>query len=81
MNDIPDNKIIHLKTKLRNICDRYNRIRIPYKFWKIVEKLSKNNSSMILKQDNGRRVVVIDRKTYTENVLIYFTLIVLFNLT
>ena len=30
INDIPDNKISHLKTKLRNIYDRYKRIRLPY---------------------------------------------------
>ena len=64
-NDIPDNKISHLKIKLRNICDRYSCIRVPYKFQKIVEKLSRN-SSMVLKQDKGRGVVVIDRKTYTD---------------
>ena len=68
-NDIPDNKISHLKTKVRNICDRYNHIRVPYKFRKIVEKLSGNNSIMVLKQDKGRGVVVIDRKTYTEKCL------------
>ena len=68
-NDIPDNKIRHLKTKLRNICYRYNRIRVPYKFWKIVEKFSRNNSIMVLKQGKGREVVVIDRKTYTEKCL------------
>ena len=69
VNDIADNKISHLKTKLRNICDRYNHIRVPYKFQKITEKLSRNNSIMALKQDKGRGVVVIDRKTYTEKHL------------
>ena len=69
VNDIPDNKISHLKTKLRNICDRYNRIRVPYIFQKTVKKLSRNNSIMVLKQDKGRGVVVIDRKTYTEKCL------------
>ena len=64
VNDIPDNKISHLKTKLRNICDIYNCIRVPYKFRKIVEKLSRNNSIMVLKQGKGREVVVTDRKTY-----------------
>ena len=55
-----------MKTKLRNICDRYNCIRVPYKFQKITGKLSRNNCIMALKQDKGRGVVVIDRKTYTE---------------
>ena len=48
VNDIPDNKITQLKTKLRNICDRYNRIRVSYKFRKIAGKLSRNNSIMVL---------------------------------
>ena len=69
VNDISDNKISHLKTKLRNIPDRYQRIRVPYNFRKTVEKLSRNNSIMVLKQDKGRGVVVIDRKTYTEKYL------------
>ena len=59
----------HLKTKLRNIRDRYNHIRVLYKFRKIVEKLSRNNSIMVLKQDKGRRVVVIDRKISIEKCL------------
>ena len=59
-----------MKSKLGNVCDRYNRIRVPYKFGKIVEKLSRNNSIMVLKQDKSREVViVIDRKTYTEKSL------------
>ena len=68
-NDIPDNKISHFKTRLRKICDRHNHIRVTYKFQKIVEKLSRNNSIMVLKQDKVRGVVVIDRKTYTEKCL------------
>ena len=70
-----------MKTKLRNICDKYNHIRVPYKFRKVVEQLSRNKGTMVLKQDKSRGVVVIDRKKYTENVLICFILIVLFDLT
>ena len=45
VKDIPDNKVwnylklfSHLETKLRNTCDRYNHICVPYKF----QKKSKN---------------------------------------
>ena len=69
VNEIPDNKISHLKTKLRNIRDRYNRIRVRHKFQKIVEQLLRNKSTMVLKQDKGRGVVVIDRKKYTEKCI------------
>ena len=59
LNYIPDSKIKDLKTKLRYICDRYNRIRVPYIFRKKVEKLSRNYSIMVLKQDKGRGVIVM----------------------
>ena len=59
LNDIPDSKIKDLKTKLRYICDRYTRIRVPYIFRKKVEKLSRNYSIMVLKQDKGRGVIVM----------------------
>ena len=55
VNEIPDNKISHLKTKLRTICERYNRIHVPYKFRKIVEKLSRNKITMVLKKRHGQR--------------------------
>ena len=69
VNEIPDNKISGLKTKLRHICDRYNRIRALYRFRKIVEKLSRYKSVMVLKQGKGRWVVVIHRKKYTGKCL------------
>ena len=64
VNNIPDNKIRHLKIKLRSICDRHNNIRLTYKFQKIVEKLSRNNSIMVIKQDKGRVEVVTDKDKY-----------------
>ena len=69
VNEISNNKINNLKRKLRNICNRYNQICVPYKFSKIVEKLPPNKSIMVLKEDKGRGVVVIDRKKYTEKCL------------
>ena len=58
-----------MKTKLRNICDKYKHIRVPYKFRKVVEQLSRNKGTMVLKQDKSRGVVVIDRKKYTEKCI------------
>ena len=34
VNEIPVNNISHLKTKLKNICDRYNRVRVRINFGK-----------------------------------------------
>ena len=61
--------LLNLITNLRNIYDRYNCICVPYKSFKITEKMSRNKSIMILKQDKGREIVVIDRKKYTEKCL------------
>ena len=58
-----------MKTKLRNICDKYKHIRVPYKFRKVVEQLSRHKGTMVLKQDKSRGVVVIDRKKYTEKCI------------
>ena len=58
-----------MKTKLRNICDKYKHIRVPYKFRKVVEQLSRNKGTMVLKQDKSRGVVVIGRKKYTEKCI------------
>ena len=32
VNDVLDNKISHLKTKLRNTCDRYNQVKLSSQF-------------------------------------------------
>ena len=68
-NEIPDSKISCLKTKLRNICNKYNRIHVPYKHSKFVETLSNNKNIMLLRQDKGRGIVVINRMKYTEKCL------------
>ena len=68
-NEIANSKISYLKTKLRNICDKYSRIHMPYKYRKIVETLSNNKNIMLLRQDKGRGIVVINRMKYTEKCL------------
>ena len=42
--------------KLRNICDIFNYVRVPYKFWKIVKKLSTDKIILVFKQDKGSTV-------------------------
>ena len=66
VSEIPDNIDCCLKTKLRNICDKSNRIRVSYKFRKIVEKKSRDKNMMVLKEDKGRGVIVTDGKKYIE---------------
>ena len=51
-----------------NTCERYSKIRVPYKFRKIVET-SKNSRTVIMKQDKGRGVVLMDTRVYLEKCL------------
>ena len=38
---------------------------MPYEYRRIVENLSKNDSIVILKQDKGRDVFIMDKHKYT----------------
>ena len=69
MFHIPEDHLAHIKTKLRNTCERYSKIRVPYKYRKIVEALSKNSRIVIMKQYKGRGVVLMDRTVYLEKCL------------
>ena len=55
-----------LKSKIRGTCENYARIKTPCKYKKITENLSNNKSIIILKQDKGRGVVILNRKSYIE---------------
>ena len=48
-----------------NICDKYCHVKVPYKQKKITSNLSNGKDIVILKQDKGRGVVVMDRSNYT----------------
>ena len=46
-----ENYLSSLKTKLRNACEKYSKIYVPYKYKKIIDQLSGNKDLCILKQD------------------------------
>ena len=48
-----DEDLSHLKKKLRNICDKYSQIYIPYNYKKIIEQLSNNCNICNMRQDKG----------------------------
>ena len=66
---IPDNELTSLKTKLRSTCENYSKINVPYKCKKVIDTLSKNKNILILKQDKGRSVVILDTTKYTEKCM------------
>ena len=65
LTHIPDNELTSLKTKLRSTCEKYSKINVPYKYKKVIDNLSKNKNIVILKQDKGRGVVILDTTKYT----------------
>ena len=66
---IPENELSRIKTKLRNTCDKYCNVKVPYKYRDNVSKLSKRQDIVILKQDKERGVVLMDRHKYTDKRL------------
>ena len=58
--------ITRLKTKLRHTCDKYSRIKVPYKYRNVITNLRRNKQLVILKQDKGRGVVLLDKTKYVE---------------
>ena len=58
-----------LKTKLRNTCEKYSNIKIPDKQEDIIKKLTKNEQILVMKQDKGRGVVIMDKNKYVEKCL------------
>ena len=54
-----------LKSKILRTCENYYRIKIPYQYEEIITKIS-NNKDIILKQDKGRGVVVLNRSSYID---------------
>ena len=69
LTHIPDNELTSLKTKLRSTCEKYSKINVPYKYKKVIDNLSKNKNIVILKQDKGRGVVILDTTKYTEKCM------------
>ena len=70
---MPETEISKIKPKLRNTCKKYCNIKVPYAHRKIIYNLSKRDDIVILKQDKGRRVVIMDKTKYTEKCLIMFS--------
>ena len=69
LTHIPYNVLTSLKSKLRNTCKNNSKINVSYKYKKVVDNLSKNRNIVILKQDKGWGVVILDTTKYTEKCM------------
>ena len=53
-------------------CDKYNQVKVPYKYHNVINNLHRIKQLIILKQDRGRGVVLPDKTKYVEK---YFSII------
>ena len=69
VSHIPEAQKSRLKTKVRNACDKYSRLKTPYKYRNIIKNLQTNQNIVILKQDKGRGVVIMNRDKYMDKCI------------
>ena len=69
LSDVPENEISKMKAKKLNTFEKYCHVKLPYKQRKIISNLSNSKDIVILKQDKGRGVVIMDQRNYTKNCM------------
>ena len=69
ISNIPESEVNKIKNKLRNTCEKYSKLKVLYRHRKIILELSKNENIIILKQDKGRGIVVMDKHKYIEKCM------------
>ena len=70
MPNIPENELQQVKTKLRNMCECYCNIKVPYKQRQIIKSLSQKEDITIMKADKARGVVIMNKSKYLEKCYI-----------
>ena len=64
LSHLAEREKIELKTKFMDTFSKFSRVKIPDEQKKILEKLYKNPEIVILRQDKGRGVVILDKPVY-----------------
>ena len=67
LSNMPENVISKVKTKLHNTYEKCRLVKVPYKQKKIISNLSNRKDIVILKEDKGRGVVIMDQSNYIES--------------
>ena len=67
--ELPNESLSQIKTKLRNSCEKYSKIKTPSEDEQTIKNLSKNTNIKIIKQDKGRGVIIMDTPVYQEKCL------------
>ena len=68
--NLPEHDTVALKTKLCHTCEKYSQIKVPYKYRTVIDNLRRNKDLVILKQDKGTDVVLLDRTVLHWQMLI-----------
>ena len=66
---IPEERIARIKTQLRSKCEKYCNVKIPFRYWQAIKRLSNNKDIGILKHDNTREVVIPNCSKYIDKCL------------
>ena len=69
ISTIPEESIARIKTQLRSTCEKYYNVKIPFRYRQAIKRLSNNKGIVILKHDNGRGVVILNRSKLIEKFL------------
>ena len=69
ISHIPENEVGQIKTKLRNTCEKYCNDKFPNYQKIFINNLYKREDVIIMKQDKGSGVVIMDKTKYTEKCL------------
>ena len=68
-NQLDQQRQDELKRKIRRTCENYSRINAPYRYQKIIDNISINKGIILIKQDKGRGVVILDKKHSIEKCI------------
>ena len=71
ISTIPEESIARRKTQLRSTCKKYYSVfdAIPFRYRQAIKRLSNNKDIVILKQDKGRGVIMLNHSKYIEKCL------------
>ena len=54
---------------IRRTCENYSRIKVPYKYQKIIYNISRNKDIILIKQKKGRSISILDKKDDIEKCI------------
>ena len=57
----PEESITGIKTQLRSKCEKYYNVKIYFRYRQAVKRLSNNKDIVILKQNKGRGLIILNR--------------------